>query len=800
MNRPEILAPCGSLEALKGAISAGADAVYIGGKKFGARAFADNPEADELASAIDFVHLNGKKIYMTVNTLLKENEIKNELYDTMKLYYEHGLDAAIVQDFGVLEFLKNEFPELPLHASTQMTVTTAYGAELLKEKYGITRVVPSRELSLTELRRFREGTDLEMECFVHGALCYSYSGQCLLSSMIGGRSGNRGRCAQPCRMKYDLLLDSKKIGESYALSLKDMCTLDLLPDLIDVGIDSFKIEGRMKRPEYTAGITALYRELTDLYLHLGRDEYEAFLKENPSFLEEKMDNARELYNRGGFSEGYYLKYHGKDMMSTKRPNHSGIKVGTVSDNSAGRITIRMTEKLNPQDVLEIRSDDTFEFTVGAEGAENLNASKDKLYEVNASKTLKLIKGAEVFRTKNAALYTYIENKYLKKDAKQSINGFFCGNVGEMLYLTVYTDEASFTAYGEVVQEANARPVTENDAKEVLLKTGEASFDFADLNVQINGNAFIPVGAIKKLRREAFEGLTEEIIKCHSRSVPEQRAYEKGYDSASNDSTDSPELIVSVVNEEQLEAALEFDNTDAIYIDAQQLKIGEQLNLYKKAEESGKTAFLVLPHIFRLKERERYEKELQEKNIRFVVNSVDELEFVRNKYPLSEFRISEAVYILNSAAKDTLNKNFGITRFTASLELNQKELKDMGTSDCDIKIYERVKVMHTAQCLFDNNLGCRKNRMNDKGELSIRDKTEALFPVRTLCPSCINVIYNSKIYSLVGCREPEEINARGHIISFTLEDKNEVKRVLGAYVNKEMLKGDYTRGHLRRGVE
>lgn len=799
MNRPEILAPCGSIASLKGAIAAGADAVYIGGKKFGARAFADNPEEEELTSAIDFVHINGKKIYMTVNTLLKEKELYDELYNTMVPYYEHGLDAAIVQDLGVLEFLKKEFPELPLHASTQMTVTTAYGAELLKEKYGITRVVPSRELSLTEIRRFREQTDLEMECFVHGALCYSYSGQCLLSSMIGGRSGNRGRCAQPCRMKYDLLLNSKKVGESYALSLKDMCTLELLPDLIEAGIDSFKIEGRMKRPEYTAGITSFYRDVTDKFCSMGRENYERFLKDNPDYLEDLMNKARELYNRGGFSAGYYLKYHGKDMMSTNRPNHSGIKVGTVSDNSSGRISIRVTEELNPQDVLEIRGADTFEFTVGAEGAENLRRSKDRLYEVNASKTLKLAKGSEVFRTKNTQLYNSLEERYLKKEAKGGISGIFYGKVGEPSYLSVSFEGTSFTAYGDTVQEASSRPMTEEAVREVLLKTGEAEFDFESLTVSVTGNAFIPVGAIKKIRRDAFAGLIEEILKAKGRKAAEEpHVFRETQNPAPK--ADERELIVSVTDDAQLDEVLTFDEIDCVYIDAQEIKISEQLEMYRKAEAAGKKTFLVLPRIFRLKERERYERELPEESIRFVANSIDELEFLREKHKDCEYRISEAVYVTNSMAKKTLYDRFGIDRYTVSLELNFRELKEMETDDCDFIIYERTKVMHTAQCLCDNNIGCRKNHLSDRGALVLKDGTGAEFPVRTNCPSCVNTIYNSKVYSLIGCRELDEMEVRGHIISFTLEERNEVKRVLEAYFSGEMLKGDYTRGHFRRGVE
>ena len=243
-KKVEILAPAGSMDSLKAAVCAGADAVYIGGTRFGARAYAKNLTETELLGAIDYVHIHGRRIYLTVNTLLKEAEI-GQLYDYLLPYYLEGIDGVIVQDIGVVAYLRQYFPKLPIHASTQMTITGEDGAAFMKEK-GITRVVPARELSLPEIRRMKEKTGLEIECFVHGALCYCYSGQCLLSSMIGGRSGNRGQCAQPCRLPY------RAEGEREAdlMSLKDLCTIEMLPELIEAGIDSFKIEGRMKQPDY----------------------------------------------------------------------------------------------------------------------------------------------------------------------------------------------------------------------------------------------------------------------------------------------------------------------------------------------------------------------------------------------------------------------------------------------------------------------------------------------------------------------------------------------------------------------
>ncbi|MCR4598195.1 MAG: U32 family peptidase [Acetatifactor sp.] len=303
----ELLAPAGSPESFYGAISAGADAVYLAGTQYGARAYADNFPEEELLKALRYAHLFHKKVYMTVNTLTKEQELE-ALPAFLKPYVEEGLDGVIVQDFGVLSRLGEVFPRLPLHASTQMSITGAYGANLLKE-LGVTRIVPARELSLFEVKKLKEESGLEIECFIHGAMCYCYSGQCLFSSMLGGRSGNRGRCAQPCRLPYRVSIGGKTTKEAYPLSLKDMCTIENIPELIEAGIDSFKIEGRMKKPEYAAGVTAYYRKYIDAY-------YEGRMKA-PSAKD--LKDLSNLYIRSERTNGYYHRQNGQDMITLQSP-------------------------------------------------------------------------------------------------------------------------------------------------------------------------------------------------------------------------------------------------------------------------------------------------------------------------------------------------------------------------------------------------------------------------------------------------------------------------------------------------
>ncbi|MGI6007818.1 MAG: peptidase U32 family protein [Ruminococcus sp.] len=312
--KTELLAPAGSFEAMTAACAAGADAVYIGGEKFGARAYADNLDREHMLKAIEYTRLHGKKLYLTVNTFLKERELEEELYDYLLPFYENGLDAVIVQDFGVFSLIRDCFPDLPIHCSTQMTITGPESAALL-ESMGASRIVTARELSLEEIRRIRSSTELEIESFVHGALCYCYSGQCLLSSMLGGRSGNRGKCAQPCRLPYQVFENGRKLNDrnsAYPLSPKDMCTIEILPEILAAGVDSLKIEGRMKRPEYAAGVVRIYRKYLDQCLE---DKWKGVSAEDKKEL-------FDLYNRDGFHQGYYLQRNGRNMMALKNEKAS----------------------------------------------------------------------------------------------------------------------------------------------------------------------------------------------------------------------------------------------------------------------------------------------------------------------------------------------------------------------------------------------------------------------------------------------------------------------------------------------
>lgn len=337
----ELLAPAGTLKTLKAVINAGADAVYFGGSRFGARAYAGNFTADEVYTAIDYGHIHDRKIIMAINTLLKNEEIKKELYDYLLPVYEYGIDAVIVQDFGVMQFLRNNFPDLPIHTSTQMTVTGVEGASFLAAQ-GASRIVMARELSGEEIAAIHQAVGVEIESFVHGALCYSYSGACLLSSMLGGRSGNRGRCAQPCRLPYEVLDENKRkypaAKGAFILSPKDLCTIENIPRLAECGVYSFKIEGRMKQTEYAAGVVSIYRKYMDQYLTEGSRNY--------AVTKDDMQKLLDLGNRSGFTGGCYQKWNGADMITFEKPGHQKSSASLQKEIAETYIDDEIKESIN----------------------------------------------------------------------------------------------------------------------------------------------------------------------------------------------------------------------------------------------------------------------------------------------------------------------------------------------------------------------------------------------------------------------------------------------------------------------
>ena len=814
MKKIEILAPAGSYETMVAAINGGCDAVYVGGSAFGARAYANNFNEEELLKAIEYVHIHGKQLFLTVNTLLKDDEIKKYLYEYLKKPYEAGLDAVIVQDVGVMHFIHKNFPDLQIHASTQMTLTMAEGANLLKE-YGVTRLVTSRELSLEEIKNIRSNTELEIESFVHGALCYSYSGQCLMSSMIGGRSGNRGRCAQTCRMPYELKAEGNVISnrnQPFLLSPKDICTLTIIPQLVESGIDSFKIEGRMKRPEYAAYVSFLYRKYVDLYQTLGPLGYENYIKKHQKEFDQDLANVMDLYNRGNFSTGYYTCHNGKHMMSPQRPNHNGVLVGRVEAIKKNQAIIQLEKEVFAQDVLEIRgsSKQVYEYTLkdGSYAGEKLVS--------NFKYGLSFAKGDLVYRTKNQHLLDGLQDQFMKKNKKVPITMNFYADQTSPMRLVLACREYSCMVSGVVAQIANKQPATKETIEKQLKKLNDTPFALEELSVELTGPLFIPVSTLNDLRREGIEKLKETIASSYQRNLPILKestilsnAKTEGH-SKVNES--KPGLVVCVTNEEQAKVAERFKDVRAIYYRMDQIDLTEGFMLGRKIK---KDLYLVMPHIFRQDAYELFEKqwyELISTNVDwencgvkgFVIHTLEELSFAK-KYFKDKFTLilDYSMYTMNGESRDFYIEQ-GITHFTMPLELNEKEILKLGCKDCDFIVYGHVPLMTSAQCLLKNTKGC--THKTDFYEL--KDRYDKNFIVSNYCRYCYNVIYNADpIVLLNHSEEIIKMSPANLRLDFTIEDSKEVQMIIEAYVtafyeSKEvnLTIKNFTKGHYKRGVE
>ncbi|MBQ9119521.1 MAG: U32 family peptidase, partial [Lachnospiraceae bacterium] len=783
-RRIEILAPAGSRESMVAAIGAGADAVYMGGSRFGARAYADNLDTEAMLAAIDYVHLRDRQLYLTVNTLLKEEEV-DDLYHYLKPFYEEGLDAVIVQDVGVMEFIHREFPHLPIHASTQMTLTMAEGAECFSD-YGVTRLVNARELSLKELARIRQSTTLEIESFVHGALCYCYSGQCLMSSMIGGRSGNRGRCAQPCRMEYRTAGQREK---KYLLSPKDMCTLDMIPELIAAGIDSFKIEGRMKRYEYAAGVAGAYRREVDRFFELGDKGYRQFHEKHPEVLRDTVRDLKDLYNRGDFTKGYYLAHNGKAMMSMARPNHSGVEVAKVVQVKKNAALLQVKEDLNAQDVLEIRmqNGEAYEYTL----KEACRPGTPLWSNFMPGSPVK--PGDLVFRTKNNALLERISKTCYETEKKQEIYGRLTATVGEPLCLELWRGEVRIRQLGDVVEAAQKQPMTEEKLRTSLMKTGETMFCFAALEIQCFGEIFVPVSKLNELRRTALERLEEALLaKWRRESLPERSSQAKQnqekeavaslrQEEPAVVRTDEIPVSASVMTMEQWEAVLAEPSVRRIYYDISLLSVERIPELAGRAQECGKAFFVRLPQICRAETYDWLKQQeaalLAPQVDGYLLRNYEELQLFgtewKEKTAHRQMITDAMLYVMNREAKEFYRKK-GIVQFTAPYEQNLEELTSLGLQDMEVTVYGRLPLMTSAQCVLKNTTGCLEEGGRAEPMPTLTDRKHKEMPVRTFCRFCYNTIYNAECLSLF--EELERLNVlhpAGLRFDFTFETAGEV---------------------------
>ena len=769
-QRAELLAPAGSVETMYAAFAAGADAVYIGGSRFGARAYADNAESEPLLEAIDYAHLHGKKLYLTVNTLLKEQEM-DELYAYLLPFYRQGLDAVIVQDFGVFRRIREWFPDLPIHASTQMTMSGELSALKLKE-LGATRIVTPRELSLDEIRRIHESCDLEIESFVHGALCYCYSGQCLFSSIAGGRSGNRGRCAQPCRMAYTVEQNAKVIlpqQKGYILSPKDLCTIEILPQLIEAGIYSLKIEGRMKKPEYTAGVVSIYRKYLDRYLANPKAAYRVSEADKKHLLG--------LFNRKGFTDGYYTRHNGSSMMTYTAP-----------DFRAGE-----------DEFLEkIRAD-----YIGTKLKENIKG------------TVKIYQGKPAILS-----VTAVVSKENLPDAAQN----------ELQTQTDTAQQKEVTVSAGLVQEAKSRPLTKESIQKQMEKLGDTDFSWESLSIETDDASFCPVGVLNELRRNAIGAIQSELLSVWYREAESEATDEKTSEVTSEvivdrtngvttgetnrvaTETQNKKSSASVIwhasaeTMEQFACLLTQDWIQQVTVDSHICEPDGYAQLVHSAHEANKSCYLYLPKVFRQEDEpwyQTYRETIIAAGFDGILASTPEAWLFAQKYLLpGKVAADHSMYTWNTQAAEEM-ASWGSQYRTLSVELNRRELEASADKNSELIVYGRIPMMVSAQCICKNTIGCKKQPV----ELTLVDRMRNRFPVKNVCRECYNVIYNSLPLSLADqWSSVRTLPIRGYRLSFTTETRKQMQTVLAAYeelarTGKTSTKlENTTRGHYKRGAE
>jgi len=772
----ELLAPAGSYESLKAAIIAGADAVYIGGNKFGARAYANNFTEQELLEAIAFAHLHGRKIYLTVNTLLKDRELFEELYAYLHPLYEAGLDAVIVQDIGVLFFIQENFKDLPIHASTQMTITNQQGVRFLKEQ-GVSRVVLSRELSLKEVKGIVDNTNIEIECFVHGALCYAYSGQCLLSSFIGGRSANKGQCAGPCRLPYQAK-DTSKTGHLF--SLKDICNVQHIPDLIRSGIHSFKIEGRMKRPEYVAAVVSIYRKYIDRYIGMPEEAYQVS--------ETDMDILMEVYNRGGFHAGYLYQHNERDMLTYERPNHAGLPVMQME----AKGNARALKALHPGDVLEMPANQR-EYTLG----KALQVGETMFFPL--LKDVKVKQGTQIARIRNASLLSRLRKEYVDTEIKEKIKGKLILSIEKSATLILYFDNISLQVEGDVVERAKTRPISSEEIRKQVSQLGNTAFELEELEIQMPEDAFIPMKSLKSLRREAINQLMTKVLDKHRRIAPVHEPHKELPQGKT--SSVQPMCYVLVETIEQLEVALTYKEIQRIYID---------FFLYKKAKQNmidakgKKEIYLAMPFVLRANTQrlfEQYYHEIVQFFDGILIRNYDSYAFLKLKQYPGAIVTDFFIYNFNRNSRQFWRRA-KVEHMTAPLEMNRHELSQIHDERLEMVTYGYLPMMISAGCIKKNLKKCDQL----PAEIHLKDRYKKEFLVKNYCKYCYNIVYNfAPLWLCDKMKELRQLSIKAMRLQFVHESKQEMQAVLDAYIDANATghgiecATTFTRGHFERGI-
>ncbi|HHW04122.1 MAG TPA: U32 family peptidase [Thermoanaerobacterales bacterium] len=806
MKAPEILSPAGSFEALKAAVENGADAVYLGGKEFNARKGAANFSRDELRAACEYAHLKGVNIYVTVNILLSDREME-EVGNFIDFLYSIGVDGIIVQDLGLGFFIKKNFQEMELHASTQMTIHNLESAKVLKE-LNFDRIVLARELSLEDIKEIKKETGLKIETFVHGALCFCYSGQCLMSSFIGARSGNRGQCAQPCRLPYTIVDNkARPLSERlHFLSPRDLNMIEYLPELIEAGIDSFKIEGRLKRPEYVAQVTAIYRKAVDSFL------------ENPSKYRIGIEDKKRLaqiFNRD-FTTGYYFKNPGSELMSIDCPRNKGVFLGKVTgfNVKTGMTQILLEDTLRVGDGVDFRGDDGFGYTVTrffVDKKEVKEAEAGDLIEIKTKKSLP--KGTPVYKTCDIKLMEHLEETYRnpKLEKKIPVDIEVTVKKGCPVQIKVMDEDGniSIRKTDYITEKAEKKPLEQRVLKEQIDRLGNTVFKLRKFTARIDDDAMVPFSIINELRRSAIKDIENQRIDAHIKLNPSgnwKEYLEKVYDFKKETTPDTGlKFSVRVSSCEAAEAAI-LAGADIIYYGGEDLSatFSSYKEAYKFARKNGREFFMVFPRIIKNQRMKLFNSlldELQKNEVRGIL--AGNLGIL-NEAKKQGFEIIAdfSLNVFNSLSINLLGR-LGATRVILSNELTLNQIKEMNSSvEKECIVHGKIPLMVSEHNLIKSNLkDCER-------AFGLKDRIGKVFPVK-IDEDGRTHIYNCDELCMINYLDQMSRSGINVMQLYLIDETPErVHKVVSAYVktakkeqeiDESEITPEFTHGHFFRGV-
>lgn len=783
------------MECLKAAVQNGADAIYVGLNRFSARSSAKNFTLEELKNAIDYAHLRNVKIHLTLNTLVKNNEF-NDILSDIKVLYEYGLDAVIVQDLGLAQLLIQQLPELPIHASTQMTIHNLDGV-LEAEALGFSRAILSRETSLTDIQYICKHSNIEIEAFIHGALCISYSGQCLFSSLIGSRSGNRGKCAQACRLPYELLEDNKVIDKGYLLSPKDMCGLEYIPSLIECGVASLKIEGRMKNPEYVSIVTRIYRKYIDLFLE-DSSHYKILPEDKKALLQ--------VFNRGGFSSGHLNSDYNKDLIFKEKPNNMGIYIGHVSNYNTGKghVTLTLNDSLSIGDSVSFEGED-YKYTISELMKKNKNlpiASSGETVKIGRMKGNIRI-GAKIYKLSDRNLSTFAKTTYQKENKKTKLQCKIDITENEPIKMEIKGidtfSNVDISILSTIIPtKATHAPITKDRIEKQLLKTGNTPFSFSSIQMNLDENIHLPsISALNDLRRTAIDYFSQKVLDTQKRKPVEINLQ------------NNIKISKNITNNKKISLLLNTIDCDFDYSNLEADRIYLPLHLFTQKKYAKAIihltlnfdTYIYLPNII----RNNY------KNL--VINSIDNIitKFLIKGFVISNlsqfhmlqhYRKYEFIgnYTFNVFNNRTCYELRALDRITLSPELNKKELNGIASDiPTELIVYGRLPVMSCHYCFLGNTNKCYPEcpaYCNHNHSYSLKDRLGFLFKIVPDNLQTVTTIYNSKITSFA-CND---LNVDSLRIDILDEAASEIENIISAIrAGKKMTGNNYTNGNINREV-